>query len=304
MSDSVDNSAPTVSITSAFYNTGPILLEMIESIKAQTFEDWELVLVDDGSTDGSLELARSVVDDRIRVVTNGRNMGQSASLNRLCRLARGRFIARMDSDDMCAPTRIEKQVAYLNDNATIDVVGTAVVYIDRDNQPLGWRAVPPNHDEICRHPSRMVHLIHGSILARREWFERFPYDESLRISVDSNLFFRTHSLSTFANIIEPLYYYRFEPSFTLRKQWRSRRVNAKYLFDEHRRAGHISRAAVHWGIQHAKFAVTALAFGTGLRRKLMARRFQPLSEGQKRRYRDELDRIMERRRCVAEPRSA
>ena len=232
-------------------------------------------------------------------MTNDRNIGFSACLNKLCGLARGRYIAHMDSDDMCAPTRIEKQVAYLESHADVDVVGTAVLYIDRDNQPLGWRAVPADHEEICRHPSRTFGIAHGSILARHEWVERFPYDESLRVSVDANLWFRTHEMSTFGNLLEPLYYYRFEPSFTLRKQWKTRRASARYLLAEHRRAGRPVQGALHWGIQHAKFAVTALAFASGLRLRLMAHRFQPLSDEQKRTYKGDLNRIMARRDRVA-----
>lgn len=301
MTQSVDESAPMVSVTSAFYNTGPYVLDMIESILAQTFEDWELVLLDDGSTDNSLELVRSITDDRIRVVVNDCNLGRSASLNRLCRLARGRYIARMDSDDMSAPTRIAKQVAYLEAHLNVDAVGTAALYIDRDNEPLGWRAVPQNHEDICCNPSRMINMIHGSILARRTWFERFPYDESLRISVDSNLFFKTYAQSTFGNIAEPLYFYRFEPSFTLRKQWDSRRANAKFLFDQHRRAGRLSSAAYHWCIQYAKFAVTTLAFATGQRRKLMAHRFKPLSAEQEQCYQADMNLIKLRRGNVSQP---
>ena len=272
MAESMDNRTPLVSITSAFYNTGPPLLDMVRSIMAQTLDDWELVLLDDGSTDNSLELAHSIRDRRIRVFSNGRNLGRAASLNKLTTLARGRYIARMDSDDMSATPRIERQVEYLEAHAKTDVVGTGILYIDRGGEPVGFRSVPPDHDAICRHPSRMFNICHGSILTRRGWLERFKYDEALPLAVDSNLFLRAYNESTFGNVTDPLYYYRYEPSFTLRKQWATRRASATYLFGHHRRAGHWGRAVFHWGTQHAKFGVIALSLSAGLRQRLLTSR--------------------------------
>lgn len=268
-------------------------MEMIQSIQAQTFEDWELVLLDDGSTDNSLELARSIRDPRIRVFSNEKNLGLAASLNKLTALAHGRYIARMDADDMCAPTRLEHQVAYLDAHPIVDLVGTGIIYICRNGDPTGYRHVPTSHEDICHDPSRMINICHGSILARRDWFERFSYDESMLRSADQNLFYRTHQESTFANIDEPLYYYRNEPSFTLKKQWVSRCVTAKYLFKNYRRAGHMIKGFYHWGLQFLKFVVFALAVFTGQRRNLLQRRFQPLSDEQKATYKHSLNSIRE-----------
>jgi len=293
LSDIIENSVPLVSVTSAFYNEGTSLMEMIQSIQAQTFDDWELVLLDDGSTDNSLEVARSIRDPRIRVFTNEKNLGRSASLNKLTTLARGRYIARMDADDMCAPTRLKRQVDYLDAHCNVDLVGTGIIYIHRNGEPMGCRQVPTSHADICHDPSRMLNICHGSILARRDWLERFSYDESISLSVDQNLFFRAHTESTFANLDEPLYYYCIEPSFTLKKQWVSRRINAKYLFKSHRRAGHITHGMYHWGMQHLKFGVFVLACVTGQRNKLLKRRFQSLSDEQKATYLHDLARIRE-----------
>ncbi|HQL55272.1 MAG TPA: glycosyltransferase family A protein, partial [Phycisphaerae bacterium] len=180
-------STPLVSITSTVYNTRPYLLDMIKSILGQTFTDFEFVLLDDGSTDGSLELAQSVVDPRIRVFSNGTNRGRSYTLNRLTGLSRGQYIARMDSDDLSAPTRIERQVEFLERHPKVDVVGTGVVYVSRDCAPLGIRRFPSTHAEICCTPMRHFWIGHGTLLARRTWFERFRYDESIGLAVDANM---------------------------------------------------------------------------------------------------------------------
>ncbi len=273
-------STPLVSITSTVYNTRPYLLDMIKSILGQTFTDFEFVLLDDGSTDGSLELAQSVVDPRIRVFSNGTNRGRSYTLNRLTGLSRGQYIARMDSDDLSAPTRIERQVEFLERHPKVDVVGTGVVYVSRDCAPLGIRRFPSTHAEICCTPMRHFWIGHGTLLARRTWFERFRYDESIGLAVDANMYLRTYEQSTFANIGEPLYYYRFEPSFNLRKQLLTRRFVARYFFEHCRRAGRLDRAIWHAAIQYAKSAVTILLFSTGLQRRLFTHRFEPLTSAE------------------------
>ena len=120
---------PLVSITSAFYNTGPMILDMIKSVFAQTFTDWELLLLDDGSTDNTLELVQSIDDPKVKVFTNGQNKGRSFSLNRLTNLANGKYIARMDSDDMSSTNRIAKQVELMESQPEVDVCGAGIDYL-------------------------------------------------------------------------------------------------------------------------------------------------------------------------------
>ena len=285
------NSAPLVSITSAFYNTGPVLLEMVKSVLAQTFQDFELVLLDDGSTDGSRALAESIVDPRVRVFTNGRNLGRSVSLNRLTGLARGKYIARMDSDDMCAPTRIQKQVELMEAGRELDAVGTGMMYLDRAGQPLGDWYANPSQAVICRQPRRIIGLAHGSMLARRAWLAKYRYDETLKLAVDYSLLLRAYRESRFSNVPEPLYYYRFDPSFSLKKQFRTRRMVARFLYADCRRAGRLDQAVWHWLIQYGKFAATTLMFATGWRSRLMARRFKALSGAERAAYDAELEKI-------------
>jgi glycosyltransferase involved in cell wall biosynthesis len=273
--------SPLVSITSTVYNTGPFLLDMIKSVLAQTFTDFEFVLVDDGSTDGSLELAQSIADPRVHVYSNGRNRGRSYSLNRLTELSRGRYIARMDSDDMSGPTRIARQVVFLTEHPEVDVVGTSMVYIGRDGLPMGQRHFPVTHAEICRTPFRGFWISHPALLARRACFERFRYDESINLSVDADWFFRAHAACTFANIDEPLFYYRFEPSFRLRKQLSQRRNVWRYSMAACRQAGRWDLAVWQSVIHAAKAAATIALFCLGLRQRLMARWFQPLTDAER-----------------------
>lgn len=282
---------PLVSITSAFHNEESYLLDVIKSVFAQTFTDWELILIDDGSTDNSLQVAQSVDDPRLKVYSNGSNLGRSASLNKLNFLARGKYIARFDADDMCSKTRIEKQVDFMESHSEVDIVGTGVCYLDNDDIVVGHYSPPPSHNQICRQPTRMLWILHGTILGKKEWFQKNAYDESLSISVDYNLFFRTYKHSIFANIPEPLYYYRLDQSFNLKKQLKARYSSAKFLFENQKKNGHYFKACFDWLTQYAKFIATVLMFATGVRGRLMARRYNNISEDDQKRYIEELSHI-------------
>jgi len=279
---------PLVSITSAFHNEEVHLLYMIKSVFAQTFTDWELILIDDGSTDNSLQIAQSIDDPRVRVYTNGQNLGRSASLNKLNSLARGKYIARFDADDMCSPTKIQKQVAFLESHPQVDIVGTGICYLNKNDLPVGHSFVLPSHDQICGQPTRFLGIVHGSILGKREWFQKNHYDESLSMSVDYDLFFCTYKSSTFANISQPLYYYRLDQSFNLKKQFKARYSNAKFLFDRQKKEGRLFKACSDWLLQYAKYTATALMFAAGVRTRLMARRYDDIPDDDLRAYVEEL----------------
>jgi hypothetical protein len=184
----------------------------------------------------------------------------------------------MDSDDMCAPTRIEKQVAHLQEHPDVDVVGSSVLYLDRSGKPIGHWFAPAAHAEICREPLRKFGLLHGTILVRKGWLERNRYDESLPLGSDFDLFVRAHEESRFANVPEVLYWYRFEPSFSLRKQFISRQMCARFLFAYCQKKGRVAAGCWHWALQYAKFVATVALFATRQRASLMALRYGRLTE--------------------------
>ncbi|HOQ05535.1 MAG TPA: glycosyltransferase family 2 protein [Anaerohalosphaeraceae bacterium] len=283
--------APLVTVSSAFYNTGPMLLDMVRSVFSQTFTDWELVLVDDGSTDDSLQIARSVQDPRVRVYSNGRNLGRAASLNRITELARGKYIARLDSDDLCSPHRIQKQVELIESDPKIDVVGTGMCFLGEQDQLLGFRRAIQGHSNICAHPTQTFHIAHGTILGKKTWFQKFRYDERLPMAVDFNLFLRAHRESIYENVPDPLYYYRFHMNFNLRKQYIARRVSAAFLRDYYWKQGQYSQAVSAALAQYVKLGITAGMFSLGLRRVLMKRRFGQMSEQEREYFLDEICRI-------------
>ena len=115
---------PRVSVVMPAYNAASFITEAVGSTLAQTFTDFELIVVDDGSTDDTATIARAFADDRLRVIGNSANLGMFTSLNIALGSARGEFIARMDADDIMAPTRLAEQVALMDDRPDIVVCGS------------------------------------------------------------------------------------------------------------------------------------------------------------------------------------
>jgi len=280
-----------VTISSAFYNTGSLILDMLKSVFAQSFSDWELLLIDDGSTDDTLNIVKTVEDPRIRIYRNGENKGRAYSLNRITSLARGKYIARMDSDDLCSPTRIEKQVQLLESNPCLDAVSAGLIYLDKHDNPTGDSVGPTEHDDICDTPWRTFKLAHGALMAKKEFFNKTPYCENIPFAVDYNLFLRSHEYFRFGKIPEPLYYYRLDNSFKLKKQFMARYYSAAFLYKYFSpRLGHI-KAIRYAGLQYLKFVGTTALFLTGQRSRLMARRSKPLTSEKLDFYKNEVEYI-------------
>lgn len=201
---------PPVSIGISFYNAELTLLDAVRSVFAQTHQNWELILVDDGSTDRSLELAESIKDPRVRVCSDGQNRRLAARLNQITKLAKYDLVARMDADDLISPTRLEKQIQVLLSEPEIDLISTGICSLSNNYEPVGIRCVAEGHSITAAGLlSGGSGIVHASLLGRRAWFERNPYKESMLKSQDTNLWVRSYSKNDLrvAFIPEPLYYY-------------------------------------------------------------------------------------------------
>lgn len=179
-------SEPLVSILLPVYNAEKYLRATIDSLLAQTFQVFEIVAVDDGSTDRSLEILRSYADVRLRIECNRANIGVVATLNRGIPLCRGRYIARMDADDLALPERLEMQVQHMEMHPECILLGTGRGAIDENGQPL------PSHENRPVTGSALVHwkllsgniFIHPSVLMRREMVDATLYEERYRHAED------------------------------------------------------------------------------------------------------------------------
>ena len=220
--------SPLVSVILPFLNGGPAFEPALRSILGQTYTNWELLLCDDGSTDGSLELACSLKDPRIVVWSDGQTKGLAARLNECIARARGTVIARMDADDISYPDRLRQQVAYLVEHQEVDVVGCAMLICGEDGSPIGKRSAPSEHELIVRAPALGFGLAHPTWMARAEWYRRNPYDPTALRFEDIELLYRSLPGSRFANLTQPLYGYR-EMRGGLKKRFKTRLGRIRYL---------------------------------------------------------------------------
>jgi len=161
--------SPEISIVMPVFNAERFLEETIKSLLSQTFKDFELIIVNDGSTDSSLEIAKSFDDNRIRILVNDQNRGIVYSRNRGCRIMRGRYYAPFDADDIAHPEKFAKQHAFLEQNPQIALTGCRVKKINEEGKPTGkpWR-LSAKPEQI---PAIMLfrnYFVHSSLLLRRE----------------------------------------------------------------------------------------------------------------------------------------
>ena len=210
--------APKVSVLMANYNGERFLASAIVSILEQSYRDFELIVVDDGSTDSSASLIRSLCDydSRVRGIFLKKNLGAAKAANRGLRVTRGKYVARMDSDDLCHRDRLLKQVSYLEKHPEIFVLGCRSVNIDewdkRRNSGKDEVAFRRGRLLIAR---RMVEgeylVVHASLVVRKFCFEEVGgYRELFPIGEDIDLYARLLERygAIFENLPERLYYYR------------------------------------------------------------------------------------------------
>lgn len=210
------NEMPKISVVMPTYNSIRFIRESIESILNQTFVDFELIIIDDGSTDGSSEVIAKYKkqDERIYVYTNSKNQGIVASLNRGLACARGRYIARMDADDICHPIRFQKQIEFLNEHPSVGILGCAVQYINSAGTILGVNSYPLEDTEIrwtCLFSNPFAHptvMMRNCILTKNSLL----YDPLKQNVEDYDLWVRLLDKTKGANLKEALLQYRVHPS--------------------------------------------------------------------------------------------
>jgi glycosyltransferase involved in cell wall biosynthesis len=186
-------STPLVSILIPVYNTAAYLTRAIESILDQQYSSMEIILINDGSTDASETIIQSFQDPRIRYVAHAKNMGLVYTLNQGIDLSAGKYIARMDGDDVCLPGRIAQQVGYLESHPEVSVLATRVSLINEQDEPIGyWEADQENisPDQIRAFLPKDNCLAHPSIMVKAELLKKYKYRSEQSQAEDYDLWLR------------------------------------------------------------------------------------------------------------------
>jgi glycosyltransferase involved in cell wall biosynthesis len=211
--NNVGGRLPRVTVVMTVHNGECYLGEALDSLLGQTFVDYELLVVDDGSADRTPEILGGYTDRRLRVLRNERNLGLTPALNRALREARGTYIARQDADDLSDATRIERQVAFLDEHNEIALLGTAYRRIDEKGQATGERRVPKDANSIRWRLLFMNAFAHSTVMFPR-WVvsEVGLYDESFHYAQDYELWSRIARRHPVAALPDVLVSYRRTPS--------------------------------------------------------------------------------------------
>lgn len=196
---------PTFSIVMSVYNGQPYLAQAIESMLKQTFRDFEFIIIDDNSTDGSQDVIRSFKDPRIRFIQNEKNLGLAQSLNRGLDEARGNYIARMDADDISKPNRLALQFEYLESHPGVGILGTLTNYIHGGWMVKDYR--PTTTGAIRAYMLFANPMVHPAVCMRKSLIEAhgLRYDTTYSRSEDYDLWSRALEHTEAANLEQALF---------------------------------------------------------------------------------------------------
>jgi hypothetical protein len=211
----VATSEPRVSVAIPVYNTGRFLAEAIESVLDQTFRDIEVIVVDDGSTDASRAILERYAesDNRVRLISNDRNLGLRVALNQAWQAARAPLVARVDSDDVALPDRLRRQVEFMNEHRDVAALGGVAVTIDVDGRPRSTIRFATGRAIDASLMRRRNCLVHGTMVIRRAVLESLG-GYRLDQAEDYDLWLRISERWQLANLTDPLTLYRQHPDQT------------------------------------------------------------------------------------------
>lgn len=291
------NPATLVSIGMPVYNCEKTIVPAIQSILNQTFPSWELLLMDDGSSDHTLAAARSFSDPRIHVFADGLHLGLVARLNQAIDLSRGSYFARMDGDDISYPERFRLQVEYLERHVEIDLLAGGILIFRRSGEILGSRATPTTHQDICRRPFSGFYFAHPTWMGRTAWFRKHRYHSDAVRCEDQDLLLRTYENSRFAALPDIVLGYR-EEELSLKKLLTGRRSFAQSVVRTAALQSRYIVAAAAFVEQMLKGFIDCVAISSGLKYWILRHRAMGVKESEKQRWNNVWDSIHKEAACA------
>jgi len=220
-----------VSVVMSAFNEETLIAKAIKSIIDQSYVNWELIIVDDGSTDLTKKIINTFVskDKRIILIENMVNLGLAKSLNIGIARAKGKYIARMDADDESFHNRLKCQTVFLDLNSDIDVLGTGAILIDGQGNYLEEFIQPEMHENIVKHIFKTSPFFHSTIMMRKEFIDRMGgYNELSKRAEDHDLWLRSRSVGKFHNLPEIHLRYLVCPKVIIRSFYDGAIVRLKY----------------------------------------------------------------------------
>lgn len=224
---------PTVSVLIPAYNRANQIGDAVTSILGQSFGDFELVVIDDGSSDETVKRVEAFGDPRIRIVRHERNRGIPHARNSGLDAARGRFIAWLDSDDIARPRRLARQIAFMEAHPSVAMVGCAAGKIRKDGRRKPGIRIPPTQpDDIAAWLLFRSAFQQSSVMGRAEVLKDFPYQPEFDVCEDLDVFLRLSRAHPLANLPEVLIDRRLHPDQTVRLRQSRIRERKTLLYAE------------------------------------------------------------------------
>ncbi|MBW1782941.1 MAG: glycosyltransferase family 2 protein [Deltaproteobacteria bacterium] len=266
---------PLVSIGMSVFNCGSTLVPSIRSLLHQTYDNWELILIDDGSTDDTPSLVKEFHDQRIRFIVDGLNKGLAVRLNQAVDLSRGTYFARMDGGDVAYPERLAVQLRFLEAHSRVDLVASRVIIFRGPGCVVGTYPFFQTHEAICKRPWAGFQFPHPTWMGKTEWFRKNRYSSSMRKSQDQELLLRTYRQSRFESLDHILLGYR-KDRLSLRDILKSRYSFSQSLM---MRAGRDRNPVLVLGVLEnaLKALIETFSITTGLDYRILRRRALPVA---------------------------
>lgn len=222
--------APRVSVVTPAYNAEETIQRCVESVRNQTFQNWEQIIVDDGSTDRTWQLLQELSQDDPRLqIIQQENQGQGPARNTAILAAEGEFIALLDADDWCVPDRLEQQVTFFDNHPDVDVLGGGIINVPDNGQRTSRKFYPSRHEQLAEEIFQRTPFATSTVMARRTFFLDLGLFREIRRVEDIDLWLRSYRDFRFHNLQVPLVYYLRSSQPNIKHALRSARVRLEAI---------------------------------------------------------------------------